>query len=127
LQSTRQQSESFKAQLAATQAQLDRTKKNLAGVTTQYNQATDRIRSLADEKAQVGDKAAILAETIALSRTVTQELDTCVNNLVALQGYLINYQAYDSTSLIQYATDINSSCDSARSDNAALAKQLGAG
>jgi septal ring factor EnvC (AmiA/AmiB activator) len=127
LKSTQQQREAIKTQLAATEVQLDSTKKNLAGVTTKYNQATDRIRSLADEKAQVGDQAAILAETIALSRTVTQELDTCVNNLQALQGYLVNYQAYDSTSLIQYATDINGSCDSARSDNAALAKQLGAG
>jgi septal ring factor EnvC (AmiA/AmiB activator) len=127
LKSTQQQREAIKTQLAATEVQLDSTKKNLAGVTTQYNQATDRIRSLADEKAQVGDRAAILAETIALSRAVTQELDTCVNDLQALQGYLVNYQAYDSTSLIQYATDINSSCDSARSDNAALAKQLGAG
>jgi septal ring factor EnvC (AmiA/AmiB activator) len=127
LKSTQQQREDFRAQLAATQVQLDSTKKDLAGVTTQYNQAADRIRSLADEKAQVGDRAAILAETIALSRTVTQELDTCVNNLQALQGYLVNYQAYDSTSLNRYATDINGSCDSARSDNAALAKQLGAG
>ena len=127
LKSTQQQRETVKAQLAATEVQLDSTKKNLAGVTTQFNQATDRIRSLADEKAQVGDRAAFLTETIALSGTVTQELDTCVNDLQALQGYLVNFQAYDSASLIQYATNVNGSCDKARSDNAALAKQLGAG
>ena len=126
LEATRQEREAIKAQLAATQIQLDGIKKNLASVTTQYNQATDRIRSLADEKAQVGDQAAILAETIALSRAVTQELDTCVNDLQSLEGYLVNFQAYDSASLIQYATDINNSCDQARTDNAALASQLGA-
>jgi len=127
LEATQRDREAIKTQLAATQVQLDGTKKDLAGVTTQYNQATDRIRSLADEKAQVGDQAAYLAETVVLSDRVTQELDTCVSDLQSLEGYLVNYQAYDSTSLIQYATDINSSCDSARSDNAALAKRLGSG
>jgi len=127
LKSTQQQREAIKTQLAATQVQLDSTNKNLAGVTTQFNQATDRIRSLADEKAQVGDRAAILAETIALSRTVTQELDQCVTNLQSLESYLVDSQAYDPASLMKYTTDINGFCDSARSDNAALAKQLGAG
>jgi Tfp pilus assembly protein PilO len=127
LKSTQQQREAVKTQLAATEVQLDSTKKNLAGVTTQFNQATDRIRSLADEKAQVGDQAAYLAETIALSRTVTQELDQCVTNLQSLESYLVNSQAYDAASLMKYTTDINGFCDQARSDNAALAKQLGAG
>jgi septal ring factor EnvC (AmiA/AmiB activator) len=126
LKSTQQQREAIKTRLAATEVQLDSTKKNLAGVTTQFNQATDRIRSLADEKAQVGDRAAILAETIALSRAVTQELDQCVTNLQSLQTYLVNSQAYDPASLIQYATSVNGSCDQARSDNATLARQLGA-
>jgi septal ring factor EnvC (AmiA/AmiB activator) len=127
LKSTQQQREAVKTQLAATEVQLDSTKKNLAGVTSQFNQATDRIRSLANEKAQVGDQAAILAETIALSGTVTQELDQCVTNLQSLESYLVDSQAYDPASLMKYTTDINGFCDSARSDNAALAKQLGAG
>ena len=124
LQSTQQQREAFKAQLAATQAQLDGTKKNLAGVTTQYNQATDRIRALANEKAQVGDQAAYLLETVALSDRVTKELDTCVSDLETLSSSLIQYPGQDMTYLLDFARQVDTDCNLARSDNAVLAQRL---
>jgi uncharacterized protein involved in exopolysaccharide biosynthesis len=62
-------------------SQLQTTKEDLADTVRKYNKANDRIRSLANEKAQVGDQAAFLAETVALSNQVTIELDACVNDL----------------------------------------------
>lgn len=126
LQSTQQQREAFKTQLAATQVQLDSTKKDLAGVTTQYNQATDRIRSLADEKAQVGDQAAYLLETVALSDRVTKELDTCVSDLETFSSYLIQYQGQDMTNLLDFAGQVDTDCHLAKSDNAVLGQRLAA-
>jgi septal ring factor EnvC (AmiA/AmiB activator) len=124
LNSTRQQREDFKAQLAATQVQLEATKGDLATVTTNYNQATDRIRSLANEKAQVGDQAAILAETVALSDRVTNELDTCVSDLQTFSSYLIQYQGQDMTNLLGFAGKVDTDCSLAKSDNAVLAQRL---
>ena len=54
---TQRQREAIKTQLATNEPQLDRTKKTLADVTTQFNQATDRIRPAADEKADAGEQA----------------------------------------------------------------------
>jgi hypothetical protein len=124
LGTTQRQRDELKTQLASTQSQLDGTKRDLGDLTGKYKEATDRIRALANEKAQVGDKAAYLDETVAISNLVTKELGGCVDNLQTLQGYLVNFQNYDSTQLINYATDINNACNQARSDNAILAKRL---
>lgn len=116
LAATQTQLATTRSQLATTQADLATTQKDLGDLTTGYNTATDRIRSLADEKAQIGDQAAFLAETVALSDTVTQELDGCVSNLQKqkLQSYLIDFQSYDQVELMQYITDINDGCNKAR-------------
>lgn len=124
LTTTQRQRDELKTQLASTQSQLDGTKKELGDLTAKYKEATDRIRALANEKAQVGDRAAYLDETVAISNQVTMELGGCVDNLQTLQGYLVNFQSYDATELIKYATDINDACNQARADNAILAKRL---
>lgn len=133
LNSTRQQREDFKAQLAASRVQLASTEGDLASVTTKlneattnYNRATDRIRSLANEKAQVGDQAAILAETVVLSDRVTKELDTCVSDLQTFSSYLIQYQGQDMTNLLGFAGRVDTDCNLAKSDNAVLAQRLAA-
>ena len=126
LQAMTVQKDQLTAQLTAAQHDLASTKATLAERTAQYNAASARIRSLADEKAQVGDKAAALAEAVVLSKQVSAELDTCVNSLEQLQGYLVNFASYDVTWLATYAGEVNGGCDKARADNAELAQALGA-
>lgn len=110
--------------LDAVNSQLADTQKQLDGVTSDYNTATDRVRSLADEKAQVGDDAAYLATLVAMSQGVTEEMDGCIGNLQKLQTYLVDVSSYDSEALIAYATEINAGCNQARADSVALSKKL---
>jgi septal ring factor EnvC (AmiA/AmiB activator) len=105
-------------------SQLSDTQKQLDGVTSDFNTATDRVRSLADEKAQVGDDAAYMATLVAMSQGVTEEMDGCIGNLQKLQTYLVDFSSYDSESLIAYATEINAGCNKARADSEALSKKL---
>lgn len=124
LVSVRKQRDDLSAQLKSTQTTLASTRTQLADTTAKFNAASDRIRSLANEKAQVGDQAALLAEAVALSQRVSTELDTCVTQLQRLQGYLVDFQSYDLEALIAYARGVNDGCDRAKSDNAALAAKL---
>ena len=120
------QKDDLAAQLKTAQAGLASARSTLADTTARFNAATARIRTLADEKAHVGDQAALLAEAVLLSKQVSSELDTCISDLQQLQGYLVNFQSYDLTWLASYAGEVNRGCDRARSDNAALAQKLGA-
>lgn len=113
------------SQLSAAKGQLVAARSTLAETTAKFNSASARIRALAAEKAQVGDQAALLAESVALSKRVSAELDTCVNNLQQLESYLVDFQNYDTTSLVAFTSQINAGCDQARSDNATLVQQLG--
>lgn len=105
-------------------SQLADTQKQLDGVTSDYNTATDRVRSLADEKAQVGDEAASMATLVAMSRGVTEEMDACIKDLQELQTYLVDFSSYDSDALITYAREINEGCNKARADSEALSTKL---
>jgi small-conductance mechanosensitive channel len=105
-------------------AELRTMKAELATTTVKYNDAAARIRALADEKAQVGDQAAALAEATALSQTVTTELDTCVEQLQQLQGYLINFDSYNADAVVTVLQEVNAGCNGAQEDNAALAKMI---
>lgn len=125
------QRDSFKSDAEDLQARLDDvnseladTQQKLAGVTTDYNAATDRVRSLADEKAQVSDDAALMATLVAMSQGVTEEMDTCIGDLQKLQTYLVDFSSYDSEALITYARRINDGCNKARADSDALSKKL---
>lgn len=112
------------AQHEAAVADLEDANAGLAAMTGKYNDATARIRALADEKAQVGDQAAWLKEVASLSQLVTTELDGCVDNLQTLQFYLLDYESYDLTALGDYAQEVNDRCNQAQTDNAALAALL---
>lgn len=105
-------------------SQLADTQKQLDGVTSDYNTATDRVRSLADEKAQVGDAAASMATLVAMSQGVTEEMDACIKDLQKLQTYLVDFSSYDPDALITYARDINEGCNKARADSEALSTKL---
>jgi septal ring factor EnvC (AmiA/AmiB activator) len=105
-------------------SQLADTQKQLDGVTSDYNTATDRVRSLADEKAQVGDQAASMATFVAMSQGVTEEMDACIKDLQKLQTYLVDFSSYDPDALITYARDINEGCNNARADSEALSTKL---
>lgn len=124
LASTRKQRDELVARLKTVEGNLAYTQTKLADTTAKFNQASDRIRSLANEKAQVGDAAAELAEAVVLSRRVTLELNSCVTQLQELQVYIVNYESYDWSSLVAYAQGVNDDCSRAKADNATLAARL---
>lgn len=124
LASTRKQRDELDARLKSVEGNLAFTQTKLADTTAKFNEASDRIRSLANEKAQVGDAAAELAEAVVLSRRVTLELNSCVTQLQELQVYIVNYESYDWNSLVAYAQGVNDDCSRAKADNATLAARL---
>ncbi|UKA73562.1 hypothetical protein [Arthrobacter sp. FW306-06-A] len=105
-------------------AQAGDLRTQLGKVTDQYKTATDRIRSLSDEKAQTGDEAAHYATLVVMSQNVTAGMDLCIKDLQKLQTYLVDFDSYDSASLLNYARQINSGCNQARADSEALSKKL---
>lgn len=131
LASMTKQRDSFKSnaqdlqnQLDDANSQLTETQQKLAGVTTDYNTASDRVRSLADEKAQAGDAAAYMQTLVSMSQGVTSEMDTCISDLQKLQTYLVDFSSYDPDALISYARQVNDGCNKARADSEALSKKL---
>ena len=113
LDGSRIQAEKLQTDLAKTQAAL-------TGVTKDYNEAAARIRSLANEKAQVGDTLAEVQQITALSQQVSTKLDACINNLRTLQGYVVSLDSYNLDEVIAFATEVNRSCNEAQRLNAAL-------
>ncbi|MGY4542828.1 chorismate mutase [Arthrobacter sp. UYNi723] len=96
----------------------------LGDMTAQYNTASDRIRSLSNEKAQTGDEAAYYATILVLSRSVTSGMDACIRDLQTLQTYLVKYASYDPVALGDYARQINTGCNQARSASDDLSRKL---
>ena len=72
------QRQQVQGQLDASQAALAQTKSALQEVTEQYDDASDRIRDLADEKAQAADTVGVLGSAVERSRNVALQLDRCV-------------------------------------------------
>jgi len=124
LGAAQRQRDDVKAQLASTQSQLAATKQELTDLTDKSNVATDPVPSLTVGPAQVGDQAASLAETVALSDRVTQELGACVTEVQTFSSYLIKYQGQDMTNLLDFARQVDTDCSLAKSDNATLAQRL---
>lgn len=96
----------------------------LSDMTTQFNTATDRIRSLSNEKAQVGDQAASLATLVATSQQVTKEMDLCISDQRNFTSYLANHSS-DYTSIMNSARQADTDCNRARADSSALSSKLG--
>lgn len=92
--------------------------------TTQLTAANARIRSLANEKAQLGDNAAFLAELVVMSHNVSSEMSACISDLQRLQTYLVDAASYDAASLIAVVRDVNTQCNAARSDSDALTRKI---
>lgn len=113
-----------RVQIDDLKSQVTDLRSQLGNVTAEYNTAAGRIRSLSDEKAQTGDEAAYYATLVAMSQNVTEGMDLCIDNLQQLQTYLVNFDSYDSTALINYAREINSGCNQAKADSDALSRKL---
>jgi hypothetical protein len=129
LGAAQRQSDGVKAQLVSTQNQLAAAKQELTDLTDQSNGATDNgatdpVPPLAAGPAQVGDQAAYLAETVALSDRVTQELGTCVTEVQTFSSYLIKFQGQDLTNLLNFSRQVDADCTLAKTDNATLAQRL---
>lgn len=106
-------------------AQAGDLQTKLSDMTTQFNTATDRIRSLSNEKAQVGDQAASLATLVVMSQQVTKEMDLCISDQQNFMSYLANYRASDYTSAMNSARQADTDCNRARADSSALSRKLG--
>lgn len=91
---------------------------------TELSDANDRIRALANEKAQVGDEAAVLSLVLKRSAILTQHVEVCIADLQNLQVYLVNHDFYASEDLLTIVRNVNSQCDRVRAANAALAESL---
>jgi len=107
--------------------QLGEIRTQLGDITAKHNEATERIRSLSNEKAQSGDDAAYLATLVILSQQVTSGMDACITDLQGLQKYLVDVDSYDFTALSNYSRSINSGCNQARADSDALSRKLASG
>lgn len=101
-------------------SQLGGTTSKLNDTTTQLNTANDRIRSLANEKAQVGDSAAMLAELVATSQTVSGEMATCIHEHQSYETYLGGSRPYDQVSVQSRLQSLNSVCAVAYKDSGSL-------
>lgn len=106
-------------------AQAGDLQTKLSDMTTQFNTATDRIRSLSNEKAQAGDQAASFATLLAMSQQVTKEMDLCISDQQNFMSYLANYRASEYTSAMNSARQSDTDCNRARADSNALSKKLG--
>jgi chromosome segregation ATPase len=111
-------------QLGQSQAALAQTKDSLEKVTEQYNTAADRIRDLADEKAQADDSVGVLGTAIERARDVALQLDQCVGGLQELQQYLVDIDNYNSTEVLGVADRINGGCDEAQAASDAFVTWL---
>jgi predicted nucleic acid-binding Zn-ribbon protein len=106
-------------------AQVGDLQTKLSDMTTQFNTATDRIRSLSHEKAQAGDQAASFATLLVMSQQVTKEMDLCITDQQNFMSYLANYRASEYTSAMNSARQADTDCNRARADSNALSKKLG--
>lgn len=105
-------------------SQLDDKTSKLGDTTTQLNSANDRIRSLANEKAQVGDNAAMLAELVAASQTVSGEMATCIHEHQNYETYLGGPRPYDQVSVLSRLQSLNSVCAVAYKDSDSLTRTI---
>jgi hypothetical protein len=110
--------------LDASQAALAQTKSTLQKVTEQYNDASDRIRDLADEKAQAADTVGVLGSAVERSRNVALQLDRCVAGLQELQDYLLDIDSYETSEVLRVAEEINQGCDRAQEASDAFVSWL---
>ncbi|EWT05560.1 hypothetical protein N864_04020 [Intrasporangium chromatireducens Q5-1] len=113
-----------KSALDDTRKALDETKGNLKEVAGQYNDASERIRQLASEKAKVGDQAGMLSTAVEQAGRLQEQLDACVTGLRDLQTYLVNAGDYDAASLAKLVAQVNSGCDEAQSQSKAFQEWL---
>lgn len=113
-----------KGALDDTQKALDETKGNLKAVAGQYNDASERIRQLANEKAKVGDEAGMLSTAVEQAGRLQEQLDACVTGLRDLQTYLVNANDYDPDSLAKLVAQVNAGCDEAQSQSKAFQEWL---
>lgn len=115
----------------AVDSQLSDATSKLNDTTSKLNQANDQIRSLANDKAQLGDKSALqqetevtLAQLVGASQKVSGDLRSCIANLQTLQTYLQNAASYDPASLDTVMGKVNTGCNNAQSESDALTKTI---
>lgn len=117
--------------LTATQQELDGATAELTAVRDQLATATARISELANEKAQIGDEAAMEQQlrdyqqrVSTAAATVASALDRCVTAQQTLIGYLGEAAKYDPAQLDQFATDVGGLCSAAQKANTTLQTEL---
>lgn len=105
-------------------SQLGDTTSKLNDTATQLNSANDRIRSLANEKAQVGDRAAVLAGLIAASQKVADETAACIHQHQDLELFLSGPRPYDHALMLNLYKSVDLVCDVAWRDTNSLTSAI---
>jgi hypothetical protein len=105
-------------------SELGDTTKKLNDTTTQLNSANDRIRSLANEKAQIGDTAAVLTSLVANSQKVANETAECIHQHQDLETLLGGPRPYDHGAWLTLYTSVDSVCDVAWKDANSLTSAI---
>lgn len=106
-----QKNKTLTSQLGDTTSKLNDTTSKLNDTATQLNSANDRIRSLANEKAQVGDRAAVLAGLIAASQKVADETAACIHQHQDLELFLGGPRPYDHASMLNLYKSVDLVCE----------------
>lgn len=101
-------------------SQLADTTKQLNDATKQLSSSNERVRSLANEKAQIGDTAAVLTTLVANSQKVTSETAVCIHAHQDLESFLGGPRPYDHAAWQSRSTSVDSVCEVAYKDATSL-------
>ncbi|MCA5893112.1 hypothetical protein LEP48_07050 [Isoptericola sp. NEAU-Y5] len=118
-------------QVASLQAELDATGAELVAAREQLATATERIRGLANEKAQLGDENVASQQYLDYQTRVSEAaaavataLNQCIDAQSQLIGYLEDRDAYDADDLERFAGDVEGLCQQADDAHSELQKEL---
>ena len=107
-------------------AELEQSTRDLAATDQQLREAQDRIRELAEEKAQTADEREVARLLVTSVADVATQLETCVRGQDQLITALSDLEAYDPESVVQYAESVRAACTQALRGNEELQRIVGA-
>lgn len=133
-----QRAHEWEAAARHTGADLAQSRTDLAAVTgerdaiaEQLSTAQERITTLADEKARLGDDREAQRQLVdyqqrisVLAGKVATALTTCIDGQVTLIGYLQDPSQYDEADLARFRTDVQRVCGAATDANTRLQREL---
>ncbi|MDR0483183.1 MAG: hypothetical protein LBH13_08565 [Cellulomonadaceae bacterium] len=121
----------LQTQLNTAETNLADAKASLEESNAQLTTATDRITSLANEKAQAGDQAATNQQLLDYQKSVStaasevsSSLEACIAGQTQLIDALKDPGRYTDTSVAAFTTQLNTLCQRAKDANTQLQRQV---